>query len=254
MYYIVQEKLFREENYENLILALERLELDYEIYHLDKLDQELNIQSDRKDVFPFGAVRIAKLTKKYDWNPGSFYNENHDYTVYSKYYKDNLLNWDSKIISVRNVLESKQAFFARPTKDTKAFTGRVFNNFYEFYDFIESKIEIPGSILTLDTQIQRASVKQIQKEIRFWIVQGQIVTASQYALGNEYNLSDLIDADAYYFVQDMIKLYQPARAFVMDIALTENGYKIVEINCINSAGFYKADMNRLLIALETAFG
>ena len=34
MYYVIQEKLFREENYENLIRTLERLELDYEIIKL----------------------------------------------------------------------------------------------------------------------------------------------------------------------------------------------------------------------------
>ena len=51
----------------------------------------------------------------------------------------------------------------------------------------------------------------------------------------------------------MIKLFEVNDTFVMDICLTDNGYKIVECNCTNSAGFYKADMNKLIMALENAF-
>ena len=51
----------------------------------------------------------------------------------------------------------------------------------------------------------------------------------------------------------MISIYQPAEAFVMDICLTPDGWKIVEINCINCSGFYNGDMQKLLIALENYF-
>lgn len=81
MYYVIQEKLFREENYENLIRTLERLELDYEIIKLQPNNDNIIIHTDRKDIFPFGAVRMAKIARKYEWNPGSFMNENHDYEV-----------------------------------------------------------------------------------------------------------------------------------------------------------------------------
>ena len=51
----------------------------------------------------------------------------------------------------------------------------------------------------------------------------------------------------------MVSLYELNEAFVMDLALTEHGYKIVECGCMNSAGFYRADMQKLLIALEEKF-
>ena len=65
MYYVIQEKLFREENYENLIRTLERLELDYEIIKLQPNNDNIIIHTDRKDIFPFGAVRMAKIASKY---------------------------------------------------------------------------------------------------------------------------------------------------------------------------------------------
>lgn len=252
MFYVIQEKLFREENYENLIHTLERLKLDYEIVKLIPFCEEFEYTTDRKDVFPFGSVKMAKLSKKLDWNPGSFLNENHDYEVYSKYYGDNLLNYDSQILKVGDNI-SKNLFFARPTKDTKAFTGRIFTR-HEWEEFKETNLNNPRSILTLDTAIQVASVKFIQKEIRFWIVKGEIITASIYNMGGNYYLSETIDDDAYEFVNKMIDLYQLADTFVMDICMIDAGeYKIVECNCTNCAGFYKADMNKLIVALENAF-
>ena len=52
----------------------------------------------------------------------------------------------------------------------------------------------------------------------------------------------------------MIKLFELAETFTMDVCLVNGKYKIVECGCTNSAGFCKADMNKLIIALEKAFG
>jgi hypothetical protein len=42
-------------------------------------------------------------------------------------------------------------------------------------------------------------------------------------------------------------------AFVIDICLVDGNYKIVEAGCINAAGFYNADLIKLLITLEDYF-
>ena len=51
----------------------------------------------------------------------------------------------------------------------------------------------------------------------------------------------------------MVNLYQLAEAFVIDVCLTENGWKIVECNCINCAGFYDGNMQKLIMELEYYF-
>jgi hypothetical protein len=255
MYYIVQENVFREENYENLIISLDRLELDYEIVKLIPFVDDFEFNTDRKDVFPFGAVKMSRISKKYGWYPGSQLCENHDYEVYSKYYKENLLNYDSKIIKFGDDdFFSKELFFARPTEDTKVFTGRVFD-MSEWRELKKDSFETPKTaILTKDTPIQISSVKRIQKEIRFWIVKGEIITASVYNLGGAYHLSADVDPDAYDFVNKMVKIFELNETFVMDVCLTNGEYKIVECGCTNSAGWYRADINKLLIKLEEAFG
>jgi hypothetical protein len=52
----------------------------------------------------------------------------------------------------------------------------------------------------------------------------------------------------------MLDVYQLADAFVLDIGLADNRWKIIECGCINCAGFYEANMQKLVIALEEKFG
>jgi len=254
MYYIVQENVFRETNYDNLIKALDRLQFDYEIVKVLPFIEEFEVKTERKDIFPFGSLKMARLSQKMGWYPGSQMNDNHDYMVYKDYYKENLLNYDSKIIKFGDIeFYNYDIFFARPTKDTKVFTGQVFD-LQSWREFRYAALT-NGHTTLLDenTDIQISSVKQIQKEIRFWIVGGKIITASQYKLGSRVILSDLVDPIAYDFCNDMIKLFQLNEAFVMDLALTKDGYKIIECGCINCAGFYAADMQKLIVSLEEYF-
>lgn len=40
---------------------------------------------------------------------------------------------------------------------------------------------------------------------------------------------------------------------MIDVCDTEEGMKIVELNTLNAAGFYAADVQKLVLALEEAF-
>ena len=255
MYYVVQENVFREENYQGLINGLDRLQLPYEIVKLIPCDTRMfKFKTKRTDVFPFGAVKMSWLAKKLNWYPGSQLCDNHDYMVYSKYYKENLLNYDSKIIKFGDKdFFNEELFFARPTHDSKVFTGRVFD-MDQWEKFREEKlIDGHSSILSIDTPIQISSVKKIQKEIRFWIIKGKIITASQYSLGGRFCTDEFVDEDAFAYVRKMIHIFELNETFIMDVCLTNGEYKIVECGCTNSAGFYKADLQKLLIGLEEAF-
>ena len=44
--------------------------------------------------------------------------------------------------------------------------------------------------------------------------------------------------------------WQPARAWVLDVCETDEGMKIVEINTINSAGFYAANVTDLVLSID----
>lgn len=255
MYYVVQNNVFREHNYNNLIIALDRLGLEYEIVDVKPFMETFDVKTKRLDVFPFGSLKMARLSKKLGWYPGSQMNDNHDYMVYKDHYREHLLNYDSRIIKFGDDdFFSVDPFFARPTKDSKVFTGKVFD--MESWNRLKANnIDYQTSpIFGRDTDIQISTVKRIQREMRFWIVKGEVITASQYRLGGVVSYSPNVDVDAYEFCRKMVDIFQLNEAFVMDLAMVSGEYKIVECGCMNCAGFYSADLQRLLISLEAAFG
>jgi len=253
MFYIIQENMFREEGLETLLNLLKRFRFKYELVKVLPDVETLNIKTKRKDVFVFGTLKMARLIKPYGFIPGTLITKNHDYTVYSRYYTENLLNYDSKVVRFGDGIEWKSdKYFIRPVLDSKVFTGKVFNK--EEWEVHTKKILSRGNhSITDDTLFQLASPKKITQEVRLWVVDGKIVTQSTYRRGTFVHYSDVVDNDAIVFGNKMIKLFQLEKAFTMDVGLTENGWKIVECGSVARAGFYAANIQKLIIALEEAF-
>lgn len=257
MYYIIQENLFREHHYNTLVDYLKRYGLEYETVKYRPFGGDLEVKSDRKDVWFFGSVNGAQAAMGHGWYPGSLYNDSHDFEVYAPKYGEHMLNADGLIISADEPLPeyTPAMFFARPTKDTKVFSGQVFTK--ESWEEWIKEVRQNSSMghLTEETRILLAPLKDpIQQEIRCWIVDGKPVTISQYKIGNRINMLNMDNnGEALIFAKDMCKLFCPADAFVLDICLYQDEYKIVEINCINCSGFYDGDMSKLIQALELKF-
>jgi hypothetical protein len=284
MHYIIQENVFREQHYDMLRESMERMRLPYTTVRIfpfvDKITKLEDIPSAMPDltpqealsgaynvddlpdfdpgtdsVFVFGAIKLARIVKKRGWSPGSMMNENHDYMVYKDHYRENLLNYDSQIFKTSDKLSWKtgELKFIRPTQDTKSFTGAVFGE-KQWEEFIENQLyNYKSEIFNEDTLIQVSTVKEIYKEIRFWVVDGKIITGSQYRLGNQTIYDSYFEDEARDFAQSMVDKFQLAKAFVIDVCLTDDGWKIVECGCINCAGFYKADLQKVIAALEDLF-
>jgi hypothetical protein len=273
MHYVIQENLFQERHFQTLIDSLEKMRLDYTVVRIfpfvDKVVRLVDIPDENyeldslpdfdppdKKIFVFGAIKLSKIAEDRGWTPGSMMNSNHDFMVYRDFYGDNLLNYDSKIMTLSEKIEWDNHFdlkFIRPTKDNKAFAGNLFTMF-EWEDLIENYLHnFKGPELNENTQIQISTPKNMMKEVRFWIVNGQIVTCSQYRLGANLVLDENVEDEAKDFVRKMIGIYQLADAFVMDVCLTDDGWKIVECGCINCAGFYKSDVQKIIISIEENF-
>ena len=249
MNYIIQENTFREENYDVLITTLDKLKLPYEIVKVLPFIENFEFKSNIKNNFVFGSLKLARLSKNLEWYPGSFMRDSDDFEVYRDFYKSNLLNYDSKLYKFSDKINWDSDYkFIRPCKDSKVFT---MNEWYEFVDY--SLKNGHSTILNSDTKIQVSTPKKIQQEIRCWIVNGDVITSSTYKVGNKVLYKEYIDNDGIEFAKKMTNIYQLAPAFVMDICLVDNEWKIVECGCINCAGFYKANMQKLIISLEDNF-
>ena len=257
MFYLIQKNTWGEKNYDRMIEGLERLGMGYEICRFIPFIHEVEFTTDRKDIWCFGAYSMTNTAAKYGWNPGTMANENHDVEVYGKMYGDNMLNHEGICMEFTDPLpksEDYDMFFARPTKDTKVFSGQIFMR-HSWDEYVAHVVENNTvNIITDETRILISPLKNIQQEIRCWIVGGKVITISQYKLGSRVTYQNLDhDEEAMAFAQEMVDIFQPAKAFVIDICRTSEGMKVIEVNCINSAGFYDMNFQKVIVALEQEF-
>lgn len=259
-HWILQNNLYSEEGFESLTGALDRLGSPYSIHKcipfVGTLEPEANPPPG--PVIVMGSYTLANHAKKRGWTPGAWL-DNLDFVVQRNAWGDHMLNADSWIGTLRasgstSFIHSGDPFFIRPVFDTKSFTGQVMDR-GEWADWVLGILALsPEDNPTVDanTLVQICSKKEIYTETRCWIVDGQIVTSSGYKMGTlkRYTPPEMVDLDIITFAGHRSDEWSPNQAYVMDVAETPDGLKIVEVNNLNSAGFYKADMNRLVMALE----
>ena len=280
MLWIVQKDLWDEAGYVTFVEALDRLDIEYLIIKpvpftnrimpadFDSFEQDINEVEEpfidtTQDIMAFGATSLTRIAKARGWHPGTYMNENFTYEKWSGGFGlENILNPDSIVQRLGDHFDLSgfegSNVFVRPVLDSKTFNGEVKSK-YDFKDWqqtikfmeefmTDELVDIP--MLNADTIIAVASAKKIYSEFRMFIVNRKIVTASQYQLGGKLITSADIDRRVYEFTHGMIQSWIPASAFVMDIADTPDGLKVIEINNINSSGFYAADPQKIITAIE----
>ncbi|MBL1223469.1 ATP-grasp domain-containing protein [Chryseobacterium sp. L7] len=256
MYFLIQANVYLDPDHYKIFNALEELNVDYEVINILPTAEKIDFKTDRKDVFVYGSVTIARLAKQNsDWFPGSFYGGNHLYEVYSRFYGKNLLNYKVSVHKVSEdlVWKNDEKKFIKPYNEAKIFTGRVFTEI-EWKDFIFEALESQSNRITKDSIVQVSEAKHTIKEARLWIIGGQIVDGGYYKFNDDVPFEEKISEDGLIFANEMIGLFNLEKAFVMDICLTDKGWKIVEINCINSSGFYpNTNVKSIIKALNIYF-
>lgn len=256
MYYLIQSNIYSDPEHHKVFDVLEELGYAYEAYELKPGTETIIPATDRKDIFVYGSVKLARLAKAHtDWLPGSFYGDNHRFEIHAPYYKEHLLNYNAAVFRFAETISWQQGEtkFIKPYQDAKVFTGKVFTE-TKWNDFVQESLLHPRTpMLHADTLVQASLPQPLTREARVWIVGGMIVASTYYRYHGDVPFEQQLPIDGVEFVKEMISLYTVADAFVMDIGLTHTGWKIVEINCINSAGFYNLHSKSLFRALEAYF-
>jgi len=232
MHWIVQNNLFREETYGAMLEALQRLNVKHTIVSVQPFVDELEPEPDigQELVYICGSVKLGRIARERKWFPGCFLNtKTMRYEAWDAAIGEELLNHGGTVAKFGTAeLPAQGEFHVRPCEDTKAFSGKCFYK-AEFDSWRQNMIDSEGIIidgslrrhklgLTSETDIVIAPVQSIQREYRFFVVDGKVVTGSLYKLGGKACYSNVIDQDAQDYAQAMVDEWQPDRAFVMDIA------------------------------------
>ncbi|MFK7949938.1 MAG: ATP-grasp domain-containing protein [Saprospiraceae bacterium] len=255
MYYIIQKNVFVDPRYDEIFRVLEALNLPFEEVQFFPNSNDFEYKTTRKDVFVYGSVKLAKVTKNFDWQPGSFYGGNHEYVNYANGFGEFLLNPNNQIFDFSDTLDwtNHERLFIKPSQDAKSFTGKVFTKVewedFQYYTLSDKR----QNRIKSTTKIQTSTPQKLIKEARIWIVNRQIVTSSYYHFYDGIEYEEFVSDEALAFAKQMANHFNVADAYVLDIALTLEDWRVVEVNCINSAGFYKADVKAIVLALEAFY-
>jgi hypothetical protein len=248
--WLLQKNIWKEEKYNQLLELLDRYEIEYKVLNIIPFSDELEEKIDFSKVeMIFGSIKMTDLCRKHGLPV--FYGENFDYKVWGRIFKNTCLNWDSKICRIRDLkLPIDKDVFVRPVLDDKSFSGTVLRAGDTF-----DNIQFGTSKERGDIVIQVAPVKKIYSESRYFVVGGNIITGSFYRSRGriEYQNLDvqkIISNSEWQFASKMIKKWEPADMFVIDIADTPDGYKIIEFGCIHNCGFYDINLSKLIQAIQ----
>jgi hypothetical protein len=89
----------------------------------------------------------------------------------------------------------------------------------------------------------------ISHEWRLFIVEGEVISGSRYRSDGKLVVAPGLPLGVIRFAENRIKDYVPSKVFVMDIGLSVD-YYVIEIGCFNSAGFYAADIDKVVDAVS----
>lgn len=271
MLWIIQGNLNANEGLNNLIQNLIDKNIDYKLVKtvpftdiVVDFDVDINQYSEEdipklnlvdKNVVTFGSYSLALAAKKFGWKPGSFINDNYEFKKWKEGWgSENLLNGDAIQNKVKNIKEFVPEYwnkiFVRPTEDTKSFAGQVLS-IEDFHRLIKNIMNNTDRNLDAETDIIISKVKPIHSEYRLFIVDKKVVTGSLYKLGDLVITSEIVPLEVIEYAYKILDIWNPDKAFVLDIAITEDeGLKIIEINNINSSGFYKADISLIVESIN----
>lgn len=257
---------FKDEGYIKFMELLDRYGLDYHIVKVVPFVGEMIPKPEiggNKNIICFGAYSMRHIAKRNGWYPGVIdmeYRANEIY--YNKWYpyvlnRDFIECYFGDIGDIVREAGWESEWFMRPVSDSKCFAGQVCT-MEEYLPWRHGVVELSeddGTNLRGNTKCIVAPCINIMKEWRIFVVNDVIVTGSLYKVGERVHYDSLIDDDVYEFVNKLISLEPSfAECYVIDIARIESGLRVIEVNTMNSAGFYKSDVSGLIMCLEELYG
>ena len=259
MHWVVQENIREEAGYEAFLAALHKHNIEHTIVKVVPFSYEtIPDVNPEGPVLVWGSVSLDSVAKKKGWTPGTFLNENSDQRIWTEAYgRENMLNSDVEYYEFCSIPKYEGTRFIRPVDDKKRFNGMVVHT-EEIEDWKQKVQALAGdgySRIRPDTMCGVSSVREIAMEWRFFVVDGRVVTGSRY---RQWGMLDQrrVESDntgPLPFAQKMVDKWQPARAFVLDVASVVDEptqYKVIEVNCINSSGFYASDLDAVVSAVD----
>lgn len=245
MQILAQTNIWKEYNYDRLIQSIIERNIPLQEVGLIPFTENFQEEITIEPTVVFGSNRFVNVCRIKGYPTFKSFDPIEDF-----YPRDAWINGNGQWIKWGE-LKIDSPKFLKP-KTEKFFTGLV----VEKQEDLE-KVQLASSFLANedDELIWVTNPVNIKREIRFFVIKGQIVTASQYRRNGqvEHKLSEWVyDTSAWAAVTDILSNRGMIDdAFVMDMGLTDEGkWLIVELNNFNSSGLYECNTDAIVSALQ----
>jgi len=217
-------------------------------------DIEIHGEIDSDLIIPYGSTKLTKLALKKNWKGVFFDYNNFRINTWNKNRTD-MLNQDCIFSTVKDIssipaifnAKDDELFFIRPVMDLKEFNGTV-TTAKEIKNWMNS-IESLSFDISSDCEIIISHPKKLTNEARYFIVGGKVVSGSYYRIYGQLLAQPVMFDNVIEDIQKLADKWLPNSTCVMDVALVDDEYKVIEFNCFNSSGFYKNDINKIVMAV-----
>lgn len=285
--WVIEKGLFVDTE-ERLIGELKRQGIGYRELQYVPFDDDLVKRCE--GMFPkgscvvfYGSLNFGRKLKRTSWIPGVYLDDRkYDCTAYYPVFGNDLLHSDYIMLPYGELTRRKDflfehfgynmthdcELFMRPNSGFKQFVGTVLD-----YDRFDDGVKLSGFYdVEPDTLVIVSKAKRLHKEWRFVVVDGTVISGSLYRdwdagpetlspgavtrdiiLMNSKSVCEpCMDNDALLFADRMAKRYNPEAAWVMDVALTDTHYRLLEIGCFSCAGMYGNDLAKVVSEVSDA--
>lgn len=250
--WIVQTNLGQDSDVRKWIDALSAEGIAYrEIDDIPPMSDEAPDVACDGPVVCYGTTNFTEACRRRGrYVPGVWHDdENFTYTAWVEHLGELLLNSPDATVSttIARFVDwdepDHRLVFVRPERDVKEFPGEV-KTVGEFREFCRDVVRSGGAYFQLsgDTAVVVGEPYGISAEWRFFVVDGEPVSASQYRRqGRLYTVEGAPD-DVWDFARTVSERWSPAPVFTLDICRSADNLYVVEAQGFNSAGCYAADL------------
>lgn len=195
----------------------------------------------------YGSTRLVELAAKMPFYPAVFFKKEwfDPYSWRGK--RSDLLNEAQTQITADELrTEWTNGPIFIKSADPKVLTGMVLEGDDKDWWMIEY------DHIKADERLIVSPIQKIVREWRFFLVDGNVVSGSQYKHDGVLRIREPIPDNVWMHAHRMALEWLPHPTIVMDIAEMDDGQmKVVEFNCLNCSGFYAAPIIPILGALDT---
>lgn len=250
-------------NTSTFLEELERAGVEYELFehkHAYSLEDLNKLLPDNKEDFiPYVPLGLAKKIHRMPFS----WNYNFDDFAVSNYLssipKDEYLNSDFIMGTFGDFKNNPHKYlqlfsfktdgvFLRPNGGNKVFSGFCLNPFDDIHSQINALEKTSGVVN--ETLILISGYKPIDREYRAVIINGKMIDVCQYMDGVEVCEGRSLPEGLKEYIAKISNHTNMLEVYVLDIAMMNESFKVLEINCFHTAGLYALDYAKVFTEVK----